>query len=141
MIMHYPLLTMYPFISLAVSSLTLTPTQLVLGTYEGLIHLFSWSQFLSTTPHTLRASQSQTLLSHHKAVYTVSCVSSGGVTTDGLTPFTPTFVGRASDWASKEFLVSVGYGKHPVIMTSKKTAGLFRSLLLSAAVCLNVWMV
>ena len=124
-----------------VSSMTVTPTKLVLGTYKGLIHLFNWPQIISNPPTTLSAAQSDTLLSHHNAVYTVSSITGGGITTDGLTTLTHTFVGRSSDWVSREFLVSVGYGKHPVIMTNKRTADLFKSLMLSSGVCLNVWMI
>jgi hypothetical protein len=123
--------------NISVSSLALTPTTLVLGTYEGLVHLFSWPEFLSSPPPLLKAQHAQTLLAHHKRVYSVSCVTGGGITTDGLTTFSPTFVGRGPARVSREFLVTVGYGKHPVILA---TSSLFRSLTLSAGVCLNVWM-
>ena len=124
----------------SVSCLTVTRTKLVLGTYQGLIHLFDWHQFCSSSPASLQAADSETLLSHHKSVYSVSCVTGGNITPNGLTTFTPTFVGRSQTAVSKEFLISVGNGKHPVIRASSTTTGLFRSFTLTGAVCLNVWM-
>ena len=67
-------------------------------------------------------------------------MTGGGTTTNGLTTFTPTYVGRSQTSVSKEFLISVGNGKHPVIRENNTTTGLFRSFSLTGAVCLNVWM-
>ena len=119
----------------------MTPSRLVLGTYQGHIHLFDWHRFHSTRAATLRAEDSESLLSHDKAVYSVVCVAGGTISPNGLTTFTPTFVGKSQTTVSKEFLISVGNGKHPVITANKTTTGLFRSFTLTGSVCLNVWMI
>lgn len=124
-----------------VSTLTLTPTKLVLGTYDGLIHLFCWLQIRSSSSLSLDIKHSESLSAHNKAVYSLICVCSGSVSQEGLTSFCPTFVGRCIETIPKEFLISVGYGKHSVVPSSKNTSSLFKSLTLKAGVCLHVWMI
>lgn len=84
---------------------------------------------------------SETLSAHNKTVYSLICICGGSVSREGLTSFCPTFVGRCTETISKEFLISVGDGKHPVVVSNKTTSCLFRSFTLQAGVCLHVWMI
>ena len=124
-----------------VSCLTLTPSKIVVGTYEGLIHLFSWPNFKSSTSPILESQNSNTLLAHHKRVYSVACMTGGAVTAAGTTTFCPTFVGRCSSDVPRDFLISVGYGKYSVVADTRVTGSVFRSFHLHSGVCLYVWMV
>lgn len=124
-----------------VSTLTLTPTKLVLGTYDGLIHLFCWLQIRSSSCPSLDLKYSESLSAHNKAVYSLISVCGGSVSREGKTSFCPTFVGRSTETIPKEFLISVGYGKHSVVASNKTTSSLFRSLTLQTGVCVRVWMV
>ena len=126
---------------LSVSSLALTPTKLVLGTYEGFIHLFCWHQLRSNSSTALDTQQSETLLAHYKCVYSLACMSRGSISHEGLTSLCPTFVGRCTDSVAREFLISVGYGKHSVLVPNKTSNSLFRSLTMQTGVCLHVWII
>ena len=122
------------------SSLTLTPSKLVLGTYEGLIYLFDWHTLRQTSSPVLHTKSSEKLTAHYKCVYSVTCVC-GEVTPEGITTMCPTYVGRCASRIQKEFLISVGYGRHSVIAANRATSSLFRSFTLHAGVCLCIWMI
>lgn len=109
---------------------------MVVGTYEGLIHVFNWHKFKSSTSSVLQTHESDTLLAHYKRVYSVACMTGGGITAEGITTFCPTFVGRSTKNVSRDFLISVGYGKYPFVANTRG-----RSFSVHAGVYLCVWMI
>ena len=68
-------------------------------------------------------------------------MSNGSINCNGRTSFCPTFVGKSAETVPREFLISVGYGRHSVVTPSKTTSSIFRSFTLQTGVCLHVWMI
>lgn len=122
----------------AVASLCLSPTKLIVGTYEGLIHVFAMQQLLHGSSNALDVKASEVLLAHHKSVYSVAWLR-GDIGENGYTSFCPTFVGRTAEPVSREFLVCIGYGRHCLV--DGKIPSVFRSFTQQRGVCLHAWII
>lgn len=122
----------------AVASLSLSPTKLIVGTYEGLIHIFGMQQLLHGSTNALDMKISEVLRAHHKSVYSVTWLR-GDIGVNGYTSFCPTFVGQTEETVSREFLVCIGYGRHSLV--DGKIPSVFRSFTQQRGVCLHGWII
>ena len=114
----------------------MSPTKLIVGTYNGLVHIFGLQEFLLGSPCALDMQRSEVLQAHHKSVYSIAWMR-GDIDKKGYTSLCPTFMGKTGKKAvPREFLVSVGYGRH-----SLKFSSVFQSFVQQRGVCLNVWII
>ena len=107
----------------------------MLSTYEGTIHIFDLQHLHSGS---LNTQNSEVLHAHLKGVYSLVWLN-GGIGENGYTTFCPTFIGKAKSFVSREFLVSVGYGKHSFF--SERLSSSLKSSVQLRGVYVNMWMI
>ena len=119
-----------------VASFTLSPTKLLIGTYEGKVLLFDTEKLLKneSTVQTFSSQQVKELQGHFFAVYSLLCVK-GHINTDGTTSFFPTFIGKPKESLPQEFLVSIGFGKG-----HKELAKIFKGSVAKDGTYINTWL-
>ena len=119
-----------------VSSFTLSPTKLLIGTYDGKILLCDTEKLLNneSTVQTFSSQPVKELRGHWFAVYSLLCVK-GHISTDGTTSFFPTFIGKPNESLPQEFLVSIGFGKG-----HKELAKIFKGSVAKEGTYINTWL-
>jgi len=114
----------------------LSPTKLLIGTYDGEILLCDTEKLLNneSTVQTFSSQPVEELRGHCYTVYSLLCVN-GHINTDGTTSFFPTFIGKVNEPIQQEFLVSIGFGKG-----HKELTNIFKGSVVKEGTYINAWL-
>lgn len=123
-----------------VASVVLTNRKLAMGTYNGEVYVYNAPVLLEEGVELSQAEHA--VLRAHKPkskVYSLACIE-GRIKSDGYTSVFPAYIGRSgSQEVTKDFLVSVGYGREYTDI-GKLNEKIFKSSLKRDGTFVNIWM-